>query len=86
VIFHYCGLRERGGFRATEGRSGSGYFALAIVFGNGQCRVKVALGEFLVSKTLFPTSFSAGPHQRVTGKKAVIRTFPQENLLSNPER
>ena len=32
-------------FRATESRSGSGYLAVAIVFGNGQSRVKVASGE-----------------------------------------
>jgi len=32
------------------------WFALAMVFGNGQSRVKVAFGEVSLSKTLFPTS------------------------------
>jgi hypothetical protein len=36
-----------------------------------------------MSKTVYPTSVDAWPHRRVTGKKAVIRDFPQEYLLWN---
>jgi len=57
----------------------SGYIALAIVFGDGQSRMKVALAKFLV-KNLVSTSVGAGPHQRVTGKKCVIPGFPQEKF------
>jgi hypothetical protein len=39
-------------FRATEGPMRSGYFAGALIFGNGQSRMKVALAKFLMSKNL----------------------------------
>jgi hypothetical protein len=57
----------------------SGYIALASVVSNGQSRMTVALAKFLV-KNLVSTSFGAGPHQRVTGKKGVIPGFPQEKF------
>jgi len=58
-----------------------GYFALAVIFGNGQCRVKVAVGEVSCVKNLFSISIGAGSHRRVIGKKAVIPEFSQEILM-----
>jgi hypothetical protein len=62
----------------------SGYIALAIVFGNGQSRMKVAFSEVSCVKNLVSTSVGAGPHQRVTGKKCLIPGFPQEKFTEPP--
>jgi len=58
-----------------------GWFAAAIVFGNGQGRAKVDPKRSFWFQKAFPTRGSAGApaHRRVTGKKAVIRRFSQES-------
>jgi hypothetical protein len=55
----------------------SGYLALAVVFSDGQSRVKVAEGEVSDVKNRVSNSIRAESHWRVTGKKAVIPNFPQ---------
>ena len=56
---------------------------MAMVFGNGQSRVKVAIGECSYVKNLVSDLESVLAHRRVRGKKAIIRGISQEMITAS---